>query len=84
MDEPVPPGVQTLHQNGAEPMWTYYATGQDGILMQLVVYQGAARISYVGIYDEAPQGGPPEVNTEMYGPIPTLVPPLRPPPDIQE
>ncbi|MEM7159616.1 MAG: hypothetical protein AAF799_42645 [Myxococcota bacterium] len=82
--KPVPPGIQVLHQTGAEPMWTYYATGQDGILMQLVLYQGKARIAYVGLYEEPPADGPPEVNIETYGPIPSLVPPRRPPPAVPE
>jgi len=74
---PVPPGIQMLHLTGAEPMWTFYAEGYDGILMQLVIYEGAARIAYIGLYEELPEERPTIVG---YGAMPPLVPPLRPPP----
>lgn len=76
--KPVPPGLQMLHMTGAEPMWTYYAQGNDAILMKLVIHEGHARIAYVGLH-ETPLDGPPQLSEE-YGPPPPLVPPLRPPP----
>ncbi|MEM9456783.1 MAG: hypothetical protein AAGF11_21580 [Myxococcota bacterium] len=74
---PVPPGVQMLLSTGAEPMWTYYSEGPDGILMRLVVYGGKARIDYVGLFDELPAERP---NADAYGPPPPMKTPLRPPP----
>lgn len=72
---PVPTGVLMLLSTGAEPMWTQFVEGPDEILMRLVVYKGAARIDYVGLYDELPKDRPP---ADAYGPPPPLVPPLRP------
>ena len=73
---PVPPGVQMLLSTGAEPMWTYYSESGDGILMRLVVYQGAARIDYVGLFEERPAERP---TADAYGPPPPIKTPLRPP-----
>lgn len=73
---PVPPGVQMLLSTGAEPMWTYYAEGNDGILMRLIVYRGEARIDYVGLFEELPDERP---NADAYGPPPPMKTPLRPP-----
>ena len=74
---PVPPGIQVLHTTGAEPMWTFYSEGYDGLLLQLVVYGGNARIAYVGMYEELPSERP---SITSYGPMPPLAPPRRPPP----
>ncbi len=74
---PVPPGIQMLHATGAEPMWTYYAEGSDGIMMHLVSYKGAARIDYIGLFDELPSAPP---NADAYGPPPPMYPPRKPPP----
>lgn len=74
---PVPTGIMMLHTTGAEPMWTLFAEGLDVILMQMVVYEGRARIAYVGLFETLPEA-PPDVTA--YGPMPPLVPPLRRPP----
>ncbi len=74
---PVPPGIQVLHATGAEPMWSYYAEGSDGIMMRLVSYDGAARIDYIGLFEELPEERP---IADAYGPPPPMFPPLRPPP----
>ncbi len=73
---PVPPGIQMLLSTGAEPMWTYYAEGRDGILMRQVLYRGEARIDYVGFFEELPAERP---TADAYGPPPPIKTPLRPP-----
>lgn len=76
---PVPPGIQMLHATGAEPMWIVQAENEPTlIVMHLVLWRGAARIDYVGFFEDLPDGPP---DASAYGPLPPLVPVRRPPPD---
>jgi hypothetical protein len=69
------PGVQETVRTGAEPVWSYYENGNDRILIRSVVYQGRARIDYVGFSDDVPDEVPPLIGPER----PPLLPPYRRP-----
>jgi hypothetical protein len=69
------PGVQETVRTGAEPVWSYYENGNDRILFRSIIYQGRARIDYVGFADEPPEQAPPLVGPER----PPLLPPYRRP-----
>ncbi len=86
VSQPAPPGVSILLSTGAEPMWTYYLHDRTALLMHLVLYQGAARIDYVGMFEQLPDAAEAEAAVQAYaqthGAPPPFATPLLPPPEI--
>jgi hypothetical protein len=85
---PVPPGVEMLLRTGAEAMWLHIVAKQgapgkevrDALLFHLVTYQGAARIDYVGLFEQLPEEAPVIDRTfNGDGDPPPFRTPLRPP-----
>lgn len=74
--QPMPPGPEMTVRAGAEPYWTYYVAGNDRIYFREVIYQGRARIDYVGLWQELPTE---RIQVRDQGPSPPLSPPPRRP-----
>ena len=75
--QPLRSGHQELVRTGAEPMWSYYDNGADRIYLREVLYQGRARIDYVGFFAELPTA---PINITERGDAPPLSP-LTPAPE---
>ena len=72
--QPVLPGVQALYQSGAEPMWTFWASDAEFMVTSMIVVGGAARIDYIGLWEDGPNKN---VDTSNWGPPPPMIPTLR-------
>ncbi|MBL9104502.1 MAG: hypothetical protein JNL82_26385 [Myxococcales bacterium] len=55
---PIMPAATVYVRNGAEPMWCFYISNDnfDILAFKLVHEGGAAKIDYVGMHEERPQG----------------------------
>ncbi len=55
---PIMPAMETFVSTGAEPMWCFYSSDDklDLIVLKLVAVGGKARIGYVGLFEERPDG----------------------------
>jgi hypothetical protein len=73
---PLAPGIQQVVRSGAEPYWCFYTSEDklDLIVFRLRRVLGAARIEYVGLFEERPTS---PVQVAGNEPIPPLVPPLQ-------
>jgi hypothetical protein len=67
-------GVQERIRSGAEPMWSYYESGNEKLLFRFRVYGNVARIDYVGFFAEAPKE---PVDFSALGPAPPMMPGVR-------
>jgi len=76
---PMPPGVQEAVRTGSEPMWISFGEGTDSVLMREVMYDGAARIDYVGFFVEPPEG---KIRVVGQRGIPPTMPPPREHPEL--
>lgn len=72
--QPLMPGVQESVRTGAEPMWSYFASGPDRLVFRQVVRNGRAVIDYVGFFEELPSQA---VIVRGQGAPPPITPPLR-------
>lgn len=73
---PTADGPNQQVRAGAEPFWTYYAADGDVIAFREVMYKGAARIDYVGLFESLP---PPSMIGVAHDPPPPPSPPPRRP-----
>jgi hypothetical protein len=71
---PLPTGPQEAVRAGAEPLWSYYVNGDDRIYFREVLYRGAARIDYVGFFEEVPTA---PIQVVDHGHRPPMGPPVR-------
>jgi hypothetical protein len=52
--QPLPTGPEGAVRSGAEPLWSFYANGNDRIYFREVLYRGVPRIDYVGMFEDLP------------------------------
>jgi hypothetical protein len=76
--EPQVPGIQAMVSSGAEPMWTYWASRAERIYTRMIVRDGAAKIDYIGFFEEPPTE-PIRVRPELHAKPPMAAPYRQPP-----
>ena len=75
----MPPAAQNYVRNGAEPMWCFYSSndGLDILAFKLILEGGSAKIDYVGLHPERPNG---MIAPRTGAPPPPMTPMVRRPP----